>query len=69
MSFMDDAKDKAEQLAGKAKEGFGKLTGDKETEGSGQTDQAVGEAKEAGHDLRDKAQGAVENIKDRMSDK
>ena len=45
------------QLGGKLKEGFGSLTGDRETEGKGLLDQAVGTVK----DTAGKAAHAVED--------
>ncbi|MGH3602295.1 MAG: CsbD family protein [Pseudonocardiaceae bacterium] len=64
MSILDKVKDKAEQLVGMAKEKIGEATGNESLEHSGQREQMVGEAKEAGHDLRDKAADAVEDLKD-----
>ncbi|WP_018683376.1 CsbD family protein [Actinokineospora enzanensis] len=66
MSVFDKVKDKAEQLAGEAKEKLGRATGNEDLENSGKADQLHGEAKEAGHDLRDKAAGAVHDAKDRL---
>ncbi len=67
MSVFDQAKDKAEQLIGEAKEKIGKLTGNEDLEAAGERDQVVGEVKEAGHDLRDKAADAVQDVKDKFS--
>lgn len=64
MSIFDRFKSKAEQLVGDAKEKIGDLTGNEELADSGKTDQLTGEAKEAGHELKDKAAGAVEDPKD-----
>ncbi|GAA3995514.1 MULTISPECIES: CsbD family protein [Allokutzneria] len=69
MSVFDKAKDKAEQLVGQAKEGLGKLTGNEDLENAGKRDQLSGEVKEAGHDLKDKAAGAVQDAKDKLSGK
>jgi uncharacterized protein YjbJ (UPF0337 family) len=63
MSLMDKAKDKAEQAVGSAKEKLGGMTGNGDMQDSGKADQATGQAKEAGHGLRDKATGAVEDAK------
>jgi uncharacterized protein YjbJ (UPF0337 family) len=68
MGVFDKAKDKAEQMIGEVKERIGRKTGDEELEDAGKRDQLSGEAKEAGHDLRDKAAGTVEDAKDRMKD-
>ena len=66
MGIFDKAKDKAEQLIGEAKEKIGQLTGNESLENAGKRDQVSGEAKEAGHDLRDKAAGAVDDVKDKF---
>lgn len=49
----DKASNKIEDLGGKAKEGLGKVTGDKSTENEGKADQAKSSLKDA-----------VENVKD-----
>ncbi|GAB3509912.1 hypothetical protein GCM10027521_66120 [Amycolatopsis cihanbeyliensis] len=67
MSVFDKAKDKAEQAVGSAKEKLGELTGNEELTDSGKADQTSGEAKEAGHELKDKASGAVQDVKDKFS--
>lgn len=69
MSILDKVKDKAEQLIGGAKEKIGQATGNESLEHSGQREQTVGEVKEAGHDLRDKAADAIEDMKDGAKDK
>jgi uncharacterized protein YjbJ (UPF0337 family) len=68
MGVFDKAKDKAEQLAGDAKERMGRATDNEDMEDAGKRDQLSGEAKETGHDLRDKAAGAVHDAKERMRD-
>lgn len=68
MSIFDKVKDKAEQLIGEAKEKIGQMTGNESLENAGKHDQLSGEVKEAGHDLRDKAAGAAEDVKDKFSD-
>jgi uncharacterized protein YjbJ (UPF0337 family) len=68
MGVFDKAKDKAEQLIGEAKEKIGQLTGNESLENAGKRDQLSGEAKETTHDLRDKAAGAVEDVRDRLGD-
>ncbi|MGH3477960.1 MAG: CsbD family protein [Pseudonocardiaceae bacterium] len=64
MGIFDKARDKAEQLIGEAKEKIGQMTGNESLENSGKSDQLSGEVKEAGHDLRDKAAGAVHDVKE-----
>ena len=63
MSLFDKAKDKAEQAMGTAKEKTGKATDNEDLEASGKADKTKGEVKEAGHDFRDRAQGAVQDLK------
>ena len=68
MSILDKAKDKAEQLIGEVKEKIGQMTGNESLENSGKHDQLSGEIKETGHDLRDKAAGAVADAKDQLNE-
>jgi len=68
MGMFDKVKDKAEQLVGKGKEKLGRSTGDEKLEDAGKRDQLSGEAKEAGHDVRDKAAGVVHDAKERLED-
>ena len=53
MSGVDKAKNKLEELGGKAKEAIGKLTGDKSTENEGKRDQAESHLKDAGEKVKD----------------
>jgi uncharacterized protein YjbJ (UPF0337 family) len=53
MSFADKAKNAAEDLAGKAKEAVGKVTGDENLEAEGKTDQGVSDLKQAGEKVKD----------------
>ncbi|MFE3230187.1 CsbD family protein [Nocardia sp. NPDC059228] len=53
MSATDKTKNKADQLAGKAKEKFGQATGDKERENQGKADQAKSNLKDAGEKVKD----------------
>ncbi|MDN5821232.1 MAG: CsbD family protein [Brachybacterium sp.] len=55
----ENAKDK---LGGQAKEGFGKVTGDKETETEGQAQQGKADAKDKLEDARDSVKGAAEGM-------
>lgn len=64
MGAFDKAKDKAEQAVGKGKERVGEATDNEELEDAGKRDQLSGEAKEAGHDVRDKAAGVVKDARD-----
>ncbi|MDR2257009.1 MAG: CsbD family protein [Arthrobacter sp.] len=56
----EEAKDK---IAGKAKEAFGKVTGDKETEAEGAAQAASAGAKEKVNDAVDSVKGAVKGLK------
>jgi uncharacterized protein YjbJ (UPF0337 family) len=67
MGIFDKAKDKAEQLIGEVKEKIGQMTGNESLENAGNRDQLSGEVKEAGHDLRDKAAGAVDDMKGKFN--
>jgi len=53
VSGMDKAKNKAQNLIGKAKEAVGKVTGDKSTEHEGKGDQAKSNLKDAGEKVKD----------------
>ncbi|MGE2731846.1 CsbD family protein [Mycolicibacterium vaccae] len=53
MGADDKASNKIDDLGGKAKEGVGKLTGDKSTENEGKVDQAKSSLKDAGEKIKD----------------
>ena len=53
MSATDKAKNKLEDIGGKAKEAVGKATGDKSTENEGKGDQAKSSLKGAGEKVKD----------------
>ena len=53
MSGTDKAKNKVEDLGGKAKEALGKATGDRDTENEGRGDQAKSSFKDAGEKVKD----------------
>jgi uncharacterized protein YjbJ (UPF0337 family) len=53
VSATDKAKNKAEELGGKAKEAVGKATGDKDTKNEGKGDQAKSNLKDAGEKVKD----------------
>ncbi|MGH3985413.1 MAG: CsbD family protein, partial [Pseudonocardiaceae bacterium] len=62
MSSFEKAKDKAEQLIGKAEKKVGEMLGHEDLENAGERDQLAGEVEEAGHDLRDdSATGAADD--------
>lgn len=53
MSGTDKAKNAIEDVQGKAKEGLGKVTGDKDTEAEGRGDQSKSDLKNAGENVKD----------------
>jgi uncharacterized protein YjbJ (UPF0337 family) len=53
MSAGDKARNKIDDLGGKAKEAAGKFTGDKATENEGKVDQAKSSLKDAGEKIKD----------------
>lgn len=55
MSGTDKAKNKAEEIKGKIKEGFGSATGDASTEAEGRGEQAKANVKQAGEKVKDAA--------------
>ncbi|GGR17913.1 CsbD family protein [Agromyces mediolanus] len=60
MGLGDKAKHAAEELAGKAKQGIGKATGNEELEAEGRAEEAKADLKQAG----DKAKDAGNDVKD-----
>lgn len=53
MSGEDKLHNKAEDLAGQAKEKLGKVTGDEETKNEGKADQTKSDLKDAGEKVKD----------------
>jgi len=53
MSFLDKAKDKAEELIGKGKQGVGEATDNEELKNEGKADEAKGDLKQAGEKVKD----------------
>jgi len=53
VSFLDKAKNKAQELSGKGKEKTGRATGDRDLQARGKKDQASGNAKQAGQKIKD----------------
>jgi uncharacterized protein YjbJ (UPF0337 family) len=53
MSGTDKAKNKIEDLGGRAKEAIGKVTGDNDTRNEGRADQAKSSLKDAGEKVKD----------------
>jgi uncharacterized protein YjbJ (UPF0337 family) len=59
----------ADQIAGKAKELEGKVTGDKELESEGTTQHVAGKVENAVGDAGDKLEGAGQALKDTADDR
>ena len=53
-----------DKVSGNVKEGVGKVTGDKQTEGEGKAEKVVGDIKEGVADLKDKVSDAVKKVTD-----
>ncbi|WP_368498110.1 CsbD family protein [Herbiconiux sp. A18JL235] len=53
MGLDDKIRNAAEDIAGKAKEGLGKATGNEKLEAEGKADQAKADAKKAGENVKD----------------
>jgi uncharacterized protein YjbJ (UPF0337 family) len=53
MSGTDKAKNKMQNVSGKAKEAIGKVTGDRDTQSKGKGDQAQSNLKDAGEKVKD----------------
>jgi uncharacterized protein YjbJ (UPF0337 family) len=58
--------DRSDQLAGKVKEGIGKVTGDDELESEGRRQEHREETKQNIDEARDKVAGAVEGVKEKI---
>jgi uncharacterized protein YjbJ (UPF0337 family) len=53
MSAVDKAKNAVDDVAGKAKEAVGRVSGDRSTESEGRKDQAKADMKDAGEKVKD----------------
>jgi len=53
VSFLEKAKNKAQELSGKGKEKTGRATGDRDLQARGKKDQTSGNAKQAGQKIKD----------------
>jgi uncharacterized protein YjbJ (UPF0337 family) len=58
-----------DRVAGAAKEFQGKVTGDKERESEGKTQQAAGKIEKILGDAADKAKGVADAVKDKTDDR
>ncbi|SCF24001.1 Uncharacterized conserved protein YjbJ, UPF0337 family [Micromonospora purpureochromogenes] len=63
MSFTDKAKNKAQQLAGVAKERIGDVTDNEPLRGEGATDQSTARARRTGGDPRDAGRRARDTFR------
>ena len=63
MSTGEKFENTKDKLGGQAKEGLGKLTGDKETEAEGQAQQGKADLKDKLQDARDTAKGALDGLR------
>lgn len=63
MSADEKFENTADKLGGKAKEGLGKVTGDKETESKGKAEQAKAGAKDKLQEARDSVKGAIDGLR------
>lgn len=61
------ASGKTDEAKGRVKEAAGVLTGDKKLQREGKTDQAAGKVKNAIDKVKDKADSAIDDIKDALS--
>ncbi len=53
MSGVDKVKNNMDDMEGKAKEGLGRATGDRDTEAEGRADQSKADLKNAGEKVKD----------------
>jgi len=58
---------KTDEAKGRVKEAAGVLTGDKKLQREGKTDQAAGKVKKAVDKIKDKAEDAIDDLKDALS--
>lgn len=67
MGFADDARNKAEDLKGRAKETTGAATGDDQLKAEGKADQGAAHVKEKFADAADKIKDGVDAAKNKLS--
>ena len=61
------ASGKSDEAKGRIKEAAGVLTGDKKLEREGKADQTAGKIKKAVENVKDKAENAIDDLKDALS--
>ena len=52
-----------DKAKGAVKETYGKVTGDRQTEAEGKADKVKGHVKDAAHDVKEKAEDAIDSLK------
>jgi uncharacterized protein YjbJ (UPF0337 family) len=67
MGIADDAKNKAQDFKGRAKEAAGDVTGDDDLKSEGKADQGIADAKQKVADAADKVKEGVDNVKDKLT--
>ncbi|MDX1881221.1 CsbD family protein [Mycobacterium sp. SMC-18] len=67
MGIADDARNKVDDLKGRAKEAAGAAIGNDDLRAEGQADQGIAAAKQKIADAADKVKDGVEAIKDRLT--
>jgi uncharacterized protein YjbJ (UPF0337 family) len=63
MGFVDKAKDKAEELAGKAKAAMGDATDNPDLEAEGRNQEAKADVKQAGEDVKDTGDNVADALR------
>lgn len=69
MAISDDAQNKAEDLAGRAKEAAGAVAGDDDLKKEGKADQAEADFKQKAADAAEKVKEGVDSVKDKLTGK
>lgn len=67
MGIADDARNRVDDLKGRAKEAAGAVTGDDHLKAEGQADQGIAAVKQKVADAAEKVKDGVESIKDRLT--
>ncbi|CDP82210.1 MULTISPECIES: CsbD family protein [Mycolicibacterium] len=67
MGIADDARNKVDDLKGRAKEAAGAATGNDDLKAEGQADQGIAAVKQKVDDTAEKVKDGVESIKDRLT--
>lgn len=63
---MSDASSTGDQVKGRVKEAVGDLTDNADLKREGKTDRAAGKVKEVLSDAKDKLEGVVDDVKDKL---